>query len=144
MLSRDSQRESAELVILSLLEAQGAMYGYAISKEVAARSDRQIRMTPGVLYPMLRELEAEGLISGSVEEVKSERRTARAAEEGAGESGNGAGAEGRKRKWYKLTGKGRKRLAARVEAHRTWRRVIDLFIGGQGPEAGESGQEGGR
>lgn len=116
MLKRDSQRENAELVILSLLEADGPLYGYAISKEVAARSDQQIRMTPGVLYPLLRELEADGLISGSVEEVRSDRNEA---------SGD---AEGRKRKWYKLTAKGRKRLAARVEAHRTWRKVIDLFI----------------
>jgi PadR family transcriptional regulator PadR len=116
MLKRDSQRENAELVILSLLEADGPLYGYAISKEVAARSDQQIRMTPGVLYPLLRELEADGLISGSVEEVRSDRNEA------------SADGEGRKRKWYKLTAKGRKRLAARVEAHRTWRKVIDLFI----------------
>lgn len=139
MLSRDSQRESAELVILSLLEAEGQLYGYAISKEVAARSDRQIRMTPGVLYPMLRELEGEGLIAGSVEEVRSDRR------QGAKGEGEGEAGEGRKRKWYKLTAKGRRRLAARVEAHRTWRRVIDLFIGGRGPARGEGEQkEGGR
>ncbi len=127
MLSRDSQRDNAELVILSLLEGAGQMYGYAISKEVSVRSDRQIRMTPGVLYPLLRELEAEGLISGSVEEVRSERREA-------GEGEQEGGASGRKRKWYRLTAKGRKRLSARVDAHRTWRRVIDLFIGGEGAD----------
>ncbi len=144
MLSRDSQRENAELVILSLLEAQGPLYGYAISKEVAGRSDGQIRMTPGVLYPMLREMEGEGLIAGSVEEVRSERKQGAksAAGEGAGE---GEAKEGRKRKWYKLTAKGRRRLAARVEAHRTWRKVIDLFIGGPGAGSDEGEQkEGGR
>ncbi|MCC6427972.1 MAG: helix-turn-helix transcriptional regulator [Phycisphaerales bacterium] len=123
MLTRDSQRENAELVILSLLDTHGRMYGYGISKEIAARSDRQIRMTPGVLYPLLRELEAEGLISGTVEEVRSDRR----------EDDQAADAAGRKRKWYKLTTKGRRRLAARLDAHRTWRRVIDLFIGNRAP-----------
>jgi PadR family transcriptional regulator PadR len=127
MLKRDSQRENAELVILSLLEGDGPLYGYAISKEVAARSDQQIRMTPGVLYPLLRELETDGLISGSVEEVRSDRNEA------------SADAEGRKRKWYKLTAKGRKRLAARVEAHRTWRKVIDLFIA-NAPRTGGEGE----
>ena len=125
MLSRDSQRESTELVILSLLEAQGPLYGYAISKEIAARSDRQLRMTPGVLYPLLRELEADGLIAGSVEEVHSDRKSA-SRDEGQEPEG-----EGRKRKWYRLTAKGRRRLSARLEAHRTWRRIIDLFIGEQ-------------
>lgn len=126
MLSRDSQRENAELVILSLLEAQGPLYGYAISKEVAARSDQLLRMTPGVLYPLLRELEAEGLIAGNVEEVRSDRRE----DQEPGE----AAASGRKRKWYRLTAKGRKRLTARVEAHRSWRRVIDLFITQDAPD----------
>ncbi|MCG3124609.1 MAG: hypothetical protein GIKADHBN_03078 [Phycisphaerales bacterium] len=117
MLHKDAQRDQAELVILSLLDAQGPLYGYAISKEVSGRSDGQLRLTPGVLYPLLKELESEGLISGSVEEVHSDRKEAAP-----------DAAEGRKRKWYRLTARGRKRLAARIEAHRTWRRVIDLFI----------------
>lgn len=128
MLSKDSTRENSELVILSLLEAGGPLYGYAISKEIAARSDQQLRMTPGVLYPLLRELETEGLISGSVEEVHSDRKSA---------DESGSESEGRKRKWYKLTAKGRKRLAARVDAHRTWRKVIDLFITGPSGAAGD-------
>jgi DNA-binding PadR family transcriptional regulator len=91
------------------------MYGYAISKEVTARSENQFRLGPGVLYPILRAMEADGLIVAEWEEIKSDRAQAKA--------------EGRRRKWYKLTAKGRKRLMQRVESHRMWRSVIDLFIG---------------
>jgi PadR family transcriptional regulator PadR len=114
MFGKDRQKDASELVILSLLEA-GPLYGYRISKEVAARSDNQLRLTPGVLYPLLQELEAEGLILSSWEEVKSDR----ADEEG----------EGRKRKWYRLSAKGRKRLAKQVEAHRAYTALMDAFIG---------------
>lgn len=106
--------DHAELVILSLLES-GRMYGYAISKEVASRSENQLRLTPGVLYPILKSMETSGLIAAEWEEIKSDR-----AEEDA---------DGRRRKWYKLTAKGRKRLAQRIESHQAWRAIIDLFIG---------------
>ena len=117
--SPDSFSDPADLVILSLL-AEGPMYGYAISKEVAARSDRQLRLTPGVLYPLLKQLESDGLILSSWETVRSERAGA----SGADETG------GRRRKWYRLSARGRKRLAQRIAAHRAYRAVIDLFIPG--------------
>lgn len=115
----DWKGDSAELVVLSLL-ADGPQYGYAISKEVALRSDGRLRLTPGVLYPLLKDLETQGLIVSEWEAVKSER---------AGEEG-----EGRRRKWYKLSAKGRKRLEQRITAHRTFRRIIDTFIGDPGRE----------
>lgn len=107
-------RDSSELVILSLL-ADGAMYGYAISKEVNSRTDGRMKLAPGVLYPLLRQLEAEGLVATEWEEVKSERAP--------------GSADGRKRKWYKLSAKGRKRLDQRILAHRAYAALIDTFIG---------------
>src|SRR5262245_54675480 len=117
MLFGDAQHDAAELVVLSLL-AEGAQYGYAITKEAAARSEGRLRLTPGVLYPLLKELEGGGLIASSWEEVKAERSDPEQA--------------GRRRKWYRLTPKGRRRLAKGVDAHRTWRAVLDAFIGGGG------------
>jgi PadR family transcriptional regulator, regulatory protein PadR len=114
MLSRDYTKDSAELVVLSLL-SEGALYGYAISKEVAARSGGSLRLTPGVLYPLLKELEAQGLISSSWEEIKADDTEPDEA--------------GRRRKWYRLSAKGRRRLAQRVAAHRAYRSIIDAFIG---------------
>jgi PadR family transcriptional regulator PadR len=108
-------QDSAELVVLSLL-AEGEKYGYLLSKEAASKSDGKLRLTPGVLYPLLRELETQGLITSSWDEVRSER------------SGEDEG-EGRKRKWYRLSAKGRKRLIQRIDAHRAYRAIIDAFIG---------------
>lgn len=125
--SKGPQPDHVELVILSLLES-GPMYGYAISKEVAARSDQQLRLTPGVLYPILKRLESEGLISSSWEEIRSDRN------EGEG--------DGRKRKWYRLSAKGRRRLQQRVAAHRAWRKLIDLFIPGTGTGRAATSEEG--
>lgn len=117
MLGRTGQRDDVELVVLSLL-AEGARYGYAISKELAAKSDGHVRLTPGVLYPLLKELEASGLIQGTWEAVRAEEE-----QEG----------EGRKRKWYRLTPKGRKRMQQRLAAHRAFRALVDALVG---PDAG--------
>ena len=122
----DLKTDSAELVLLSLL-AERPLYGYAITKEAAARSDGAVRLTPGVLYPMLKSLEADGLILSSWETIRSER----------GVEGASPDSEGRRRKWYRLSAKGRKRLEQRVAAHRAYRAVIDAFIGG-GAGAGET------
>ena len=120
MAKRDPQPDSSELVVLSLL-ADGPQYGYALTKEAAARSGGSVRLTPGVLYPLLRALETQGLVVASWEEVKA----GDAEEEAAG----------RKRKWYKLSAKGRRRLEQRIAAHRAYRTIIDAFIGGPGEEA---------
>ena len=69
---------------------------------------------------VLKDLETQGLIDSEWEAVKSDR----APDEG----------EGRRRKWYKLSTKGRKRLEQRISAHRTFRRIIDTFIGEPGRE----------
>lgn len=108
------QSESAELVVLSLL-ADGPRYGYAISKEAASRSDGAVKLGPGMLYPLLKSLETQGLVLPSWEEVKAE--------------GTHEDAAGRKRKWYRLSAKGRKRLEQKVAAHHAQRAVMDMFIG---------------
>ena len=114
MPKRDPQPDSAELVVLSLL-ADGPQYGYALTKEAAARSGGSVRLTPGVLYPLLRALETQGLVVASWEEVK------------AGDAEEDAA--GRKRKWYRLSPKGRRRLEQRIAAHKAYRDIIDAFIG---------------
>ena len=117
----DPRPDSAELVLLSLL-GERSLYGYAISKEAAARSDGKVRLTPGVLYPLLKSLEAQGLILSTWETIKSDR------------AGDGEEAEGRRRKWYRLSARGRKRLEQRIAAHRAYRAVIAAFIGDAGTE----------
>ena len=57
-------RGAADLLVLSVL-ADGALYGYAIAKNVSSRSDGHIRLTPGVLYPLLHQMEKQGLVLAS-------------------------------------------------------------------------------
>jgi PadR family transcriptional regulator PadR len=116
----DPPQDRNELVVLSILQ-EAEQYGYAISKTVQARSEGELRLTPGALYPLLARLEKQGLIASRGEEVRSDRAD--------------PGARGRTRKWYRLTERGRRRLARQIEAHRAHVRLIEAFISGQGAEA---------
>ncbi|MFZ2874026.1 MAG: PadR family transcriptional regulator [Phycisphaerales bacterium] len=111
--------DSAQLVVLSLL-AEGASYGYQLTKDAATRSSGTLRLTPGVLYPMLKSLETEGLITSSWEEIKAQ--------------GSAEDETGRRRKWYRISPKGRKRLEQRIAAHRAYTALIDTFLGGRPQE----------
>lgn len=111
----DLVRTSADLLVLSVL-ADGPLYGYAITKQVAAKSNGSIRLTAGVLYPLLHEMEQSGLLLSSWETIQA--------------PGNDDEEKGRKRKWYRLSAKGKKRLSQRVAAHRAYQAMIESFLPG--------------
>ena len=73
------------------------------------------------LDPLLKALESAGLVAGTWEAPRT------------GET-NG---EGRRRKWYRLTPKGRRRLAQRVQAHHDYLAMIGRFVAGIGRGAEE-------
>ncbi len=110
---RDVLKQSSELLVLSLL-ADEPKYGYAIIKQVATRSEGAIRLTPGVLYPLLHRMEGQGLLKSTWETVQAER--------------NDQEGTGRKRKWYRLSAKGRRRLDQKVAAHRACQALLETFI----------------
>ncbi|MEM9373083.1 MAG: PadR family transcriptional regulator [Planctomycetota bacterium] len=112
--------DHSELVVLAIL-GEAPSYGYSISKAVAARSDGHLKLAPSNLYPLLTRLEKQGLVSTSWEEVKSE-----SADPDAG---------GRKRKWYRLSAKGRKRLAQHVASMRQMQDILDSFVQNSGAPA---------
>ncbi len=103
----------SEMLVLSVL-ADEASYGYAVTKAIATKSDGAFRLGPGQLYPLLSKLEKAGLVSTSWEEIKA--------------SGSAPDAQGRRRKWYQITDKGRKRLEQRVESHRRLTALIESFL----------------
>ncbi|MFT3686011.1 MAG: PadR family transcriptional regulator [Phycisphaerales bacterium] len=112
------------MLILGVL-VDKPLYGYAITKEVAAKSGGELRMTAGVLYPLLARLERQGLIASHWETIRSDRRP----EEPEGESEeDGGGAGGRRRKWYKLTSKGKRHLAQSVKAHNAFVAMLRAFL----------------
>jgi DNA-binding PadR family transcriptional regulator len=108
------------MLILSVL-VDKPLYGYAITKEVAAKSSGELRMTAGVLYPLLARLERQGLIASNWEIIRSDRRP----EEPDGEEGEESG---RRRKWYKLTTKGKRHLTQSVKAHNAFVAMLRAFL----------------
>ena len=101
---------STTLLILSLLAGE-EMYGYQMITELARRSNHVFDLKEGTLYPILHGLEAEGLVS--VREKKS--------------------GEGRVRKYYRITRKGRRALDARKEEWTVFRDQVDAVVNSAAP-----------
>ena len=72
-LDRELKRGSAELLILSLLDAR-PRHGYELSKLIHARSGGQLTFHIDSLYPLLYRLEERGWIKGTWVEKADERR----------------------------------------------------------------------
>jgi transcriptional regulator len=89
IVERELKKGSTELLTLSLLEER-QRHGYEIRKLIAVRSDGFLRLHVASLYPLLYRLESRGLIQGRWIERAGERR----------------------RRFYRITPKGRKVLAA--------------------------------
>ena len=88
---------SISLLLLNLL-SRGEMYGYEILQEATRRSANAFEFKEGTLYPALHQLEKKG-------QIKAEWRTAD---------------NGRERKYYSLTAKGRK---AATQYEKQWHRL---------------------
>jgi PadR family transcriptional regulator, regulatory protein PadR len=87
-IEREMMRGAGPVAVLKLLES-GPKYGYELVETLATRSDGVLDMGQSTLYPLLYNLEAQGLVRAEWREE--------------------AGA--RPRKYYALTAKGKKRLA---------------------------------
>jgi transcriptional regulator len=98
-LDRELKRGSAELLILSVLEAQ-PRHGYDLGKLIHTRSGGQLSFHIDSLYPLLYRLEERGWIKGTWVEKPDERR----------------------RRFYKVTAEGRRVLAQQKE---TWRAFVE-------------------
>ena len=72
-LDRELKRGSAELLILSLLDAR-PRHGYDLSKLIHSRSGGQLTFHIDSLYPLLYRLEERGWIKGAWVEKAGERR----------------------------------------------------------------------
>jgi transcriptional regulator len=72
-LDRELKKGSAELLLLSLLEAR-PRHGYELSKLIHSRSEGQLTFHIDSLYPLLYRLEERGWIKGAWIEKAGERR----------------------------------------------------------------------
>lgn len=96
-IERELMRGAGPVAVLKLLERR-EMYGYELVEALSLKSVGVLAMGQSTLYPMLYNLEAKGLIEGHWK----------------------TGGE-RERKYYRLTERGRKRLA---EDSRQWEALV--------------------
>jgi transcriptional regulator len=101
MLDRELKKGSAELLILSLLEVR-PRHGYDISKIIEQRSEGALCFHVASLYPLLYRLENRSWISGRWVEKAGQRR----------------------RRYYRLTLKGREVLASQK---RGWHEFVEAI-----------------
>lgn len=65
MISNELLRGTLKTIVLKLLSEQDRMYGYEITQKVKQLSLDEIVVTEGALYPLLHQLEAEGMVTTS-------------------------------------------------------------------------------
>jgi len=98
-LDRELKKGSAELLILSLLDAQ-PRHGYDLSRLIRDRSQGQLNFHIDSLYPLLYRLEERGWIKGAWLETSGARR----------------------RRMYRVTAEGRRILARQ---RKTWSAFVE-------------------
>jgi len=94
-----------DLLILQTLLA-GSSHGHAIAKHIQRTSEELLQVETGSLYPALHRLEAKGCIAASWE-LSDKRKRAR---------------------FYRLTARGRKQLAAEQSKWEAFSRAIGLVL----------------
>src|SRR6185437_10301894 len=82
---------SLTAIILKLLEDNSRMYGYEMTKAVRELTKEKVNITEAALYPALHKLVDEGLLDTNSEMV-----------------------DGRMRKYYSLTKKGKKEATTKI------------------------------
>lgn len=101
-LDRELTAASTIPLVLSILD-QRECYGYLLIKEVRDLSGDRIAWSDGMLYPVLRRLEGQGLILSWWSTAET----------------------GRKRRYYAITGDGRNELQRQKDQWRLVGRVLD-------------------
>ena len=106
MLDRELKKGSAELIILSIVESR-PRHGYEISRLIESRSGGQLKFHVASLYPLLYRLEERGWLQGRWVEKAGERR----------------------RRFYRLTGEGRRVLASQRDTWKSFVAAMRLITG---------------
>lgn len=84
-------------IILKLLAKEVKMYGYQMTQRTKELTEGELEMTEGALYPLLHKLEAEGIITSEMQKIN-----------------------GRDRKYYLLTDKGKRQQLAQEEEMKSY------------------------
>ena len=107
MYPKELIKGTLRIVLLRLLDQEGRLYGYQMTKLVAARSAGEYQLSEGSLYPALHKLVKEGLLTTESETVN-----------------------GRARRYYRITEAGRGAANTRRDEFRrflqTMHQLLDL------------------
>jgi len=102
-IDRELMRGAGPVAVLQLLE-QREMYGYELVEALSRQSEGVLTMGQSTLYPLLYNLESKKLVRGKWKESSS----------------------GRQRKYYSLTKKGARHLAAHRQQ---WQELVGAMKG---------------
>jgi len=103
---RELLKGVAPVVVLEIL-SRGQMYGYELSEAIEQRSGDILTLGRGTLYPLLYNLEAKGLVTADWQDSEN----------------------GRKRRYYSITGKGKDQLARQKEQWLQLQQGVKLVFG---------------
>ena len=103
-ISKELLKGSTPLLVLSAISTED-MYGYDITKKIRMISEDVFNLNEGTLYPILHALEKEKQVESYWREV-----------------------DGRKRKYYHITKKGKKLLEEKTEEWKVYSKSVDKVI----------------
>ncbi len=98
---------STSMLLLKLLQ-DGDMYGYQMIEELAKRSDDTFALKAGTLYPLLHDLERQGMIDAYEKTAET----------------------GRVRKYYSLTKAGKRALTEKTAEWASFSAAVDKVLTG--------------
>jgi PadR family transcriptional regulator PadR len=107
-IQEQMRKGTTTVIILNLLsDLDRPMYGYEIIQELEARSEGYFQFKEGLIYPRLHEMERQGLLRA----------------EWQGEEGS------RRRKFYAITDRGRRRLEKELQDWRSFAENVSRLLG---------------
>jgi PadR family transcriptional regulator PadR len=104
-INKELMKGSTVTLILTMLDRK-EMYGYEMTKQMELHSEGAFTLKEGTLYPILHTLEADGMVEAYWNE-----------------------AEGRKRKYYRITEQGRHLLKEKKQEWMLFRSAVDRILG---------------
>jgi PadR family transcriptional regulator PadR len=106
-MNAETLKGHLDLLLLVAVEG-GPLHGYAIAERLRDRSGQTFNLPEGTLYPALHRLERAAFLSSRWSELN-----------------------GRRRRVYQLTAKGRREVAKRQREWAAFAHAVDAVVGGQ-------------
>ncbi|MGH2449012.1 MAG: PadR family transcriptional regulator [Chloroflexota bacterium] len=104
--SKELLKGAADTLVLSRF-GDGEKYGYQVVKELEQRSEGFFALKEGTLYPILHRLEKQGLLHARWETMPN----------------------GSERRYYGLTGKGRRALSDKLSEWQSFAQAVTRVVG---------------